>query len=486
MFKKLVHGLVGLAALTVIATAAPTFAVATQPEPETVFSIMGSQDSVTWGLDRVDGSLDSNYVYDDSAGAGVRIYIVDTGIDATHREFGSRVADGFDSFGENLDQTDCHGHGTHVAAIAAGSYYGVAKSATLVPVRVLSCAGLGTTTTLLDGLQWILDTHPAGTPGVVNLSLGGAKDERINAATTALVSAGLSVVSAAGNFAADACNYSPASAQGVVAVGATDNTDNRASFSNYGMCVDLFAPGLYITSANALNHSTSKSMSGTSQASPFVAGAAAILYSAGIANSPSSAEDALYADLVGTVSNGQSARDSILKVFYVEPEPLPEPQPEPPVEQIPEPIVEPEPVLPEPEPSDPPTVDDPILPEPVVTEPAPEPEPVVAEPEPVPDPVTDTNPVGDPVQVDYNLQAVQSEPGSRIGWLSWDLIEGATYKIYKTGTIRPSWRQVSTVNEGRNIYLLSDLANSLSIYKVVAVLGTQEIEMGEIKYKPTN
>lgn len=366
MIKQLVKWLIPVvASLASITTISTSFAAYSQ-ETETVFSIMGEQSNTTWGLDRVDGALDGKYSYNDSSGYDVRIYIVDTGVDATHREFGSRVVDGYDAFGENLDQTDCQGHGTHVAGIAAGSYYGVAKLATIVPVRVLNCSGLGTTTTVIAGLDWILSNHPSGVAGVVNLSLGGTKDSRVNVAVSNLIDAGISVVSAAGNFSADACNYSPASAPGVVTVGATDSEDSRPQFSNYGDCVDLFAPGLYISSANSLNHSTSKNMSGTSQASPFVAGALAILYSSGVASSPKEAEAALYKDLSGNVENGSSARNQVLKVHSEAPV-LPEPEPELPTEPSPDPIVEPEPVTPEPEPSEPPVVDGPIIPAPKST-----------------------------------------------------------------------------------------------------------------------
>jgi hypothetical protein len=357
MIKKLYKWLIPAVASLATAAALCAPLVAHYEEPDTLFSIMEEQGGTTWGLDRVDGVLDGKYAYNDSAGSGVRVYIVDTGVDATHREFGSRVVDGYDAFGENLDQTDCQGHGTHVAGIAAGSYYGVAKLATIVPVRVLNCSGFGTTTTVIAGLDWILSNHPSEVAGVVNLSLGGTRDSRVNVAVSNLISAGISVVSAAGNFGDDACKYSPASAHGVITVGATDSKDMRPSFSNYGDCVDLFAPGLYILSANSLNHSTSKNMSGTSQASPFVAGALAVLYSSGVANSPREAEAALYEELSGSVENGSSARNQVLKVHYDNLTP-PELEPELSVEPSPEPTLEPEPVLPEPEPSKPPVEDD--------------------------------------------------------------------------------------------------------------------------------
>lgn len=307
--------------------------LATTPD-ETIFTIMDTQPGVTWGLDKVDGTVDGSYSYT-SSGSKTRIYIVDTGIDATHREFQSRVVKGFDAFGENLDRTDCNGHGSHIAGIAAGSYYGVAKSATLVPVRVLDCNGVGTTTTLTDGIEWILANH-SGSIGIVNMSLGGSKDAEVNSATARLVSAGFIVVSAAGNSNADACNVSPASTPGVIAVGAVDRSGAKASFSNWGSCVDILAPGVGINSANSLNHNISSMRSGTSQASPFVAGAIATYISSGSLISPSGAEPYLDALSIGGVvsverESASTAPEPVAEQPTAEPTPAvtPEPEPEP-------------------------------------------------------------------------------------------------------------------------------------------------------------
>lgn len=405
--------------------------VAEQPD-ETVFHIMASQSGVTWGLDRVDGSRDGTYNYVGN-GSGVRIYIVDTGIDATHREFGSRVVNGFDAFGQNLDQTDCNGHGTHVAGIAAGSYYGVAKSATLVPVRVMDCNGVGNTTTLTDGIEWILASHSGGT-GIVNMSLGGNKDERVNALTSRLVDAGLVVVVAAGNSGADACNYSPASARGAIAVAAIDMNDNRASFSNYGSCVDISAPGVQINSANSLNHSVSLKKSGTSQASPFVAGAIATYISQGQVTSPSQAESRL----------NELAQNGVVTV-EVAPEEL--------VEPAPEPIAEPEPLPQTPEPSPSPVVDEPSLPE----------------------PVSDVN----------DVIVIQSEPGSNVGTLKWPRIEGSDgYRVYKTTSLKPGWRLHWVAQEDWFERTIVDKVGSTAIYKVFALVGGKEVEVGRFQYEP--
>jgi len=290
MTNKLVAISAGFAAIVAAVIAVPSGAMPVKAE--TIFTTMDVQSGPTWGLDRVDGIMDGQYSYG-GTGAGIRIYIVDTGVDSNHPDLSGRVIDGFDAFGENLDQVDCQGHGTHVAAVAAGTYFGVAKSATIVPVRVLDCSGVGNTDSLRAGLAWIISNHPVGTAGVVNMSLGGAKDDIVNAITESVIKVGLTVVSAAGNSAANACNYSPASAAGVLAVGAIDMNDTRASFSNYGSCVDVYAPGVRINSANTFNYNMAKARSGTSQASPFLAGAMAAAMSAGVFSTPSASNGIL-------------------------------------------------------------------------------------------------------------------------------------------------------------------------------------------------
>ena len=240
---------------------------------ETVFTVMASQSSPTWGLDRVDGKLDGQFTYA-SDGKDVLIYIVDTGVDSKHPDLFGRVLDGFDSFGENLDQVDCHGHGTHVAGISSGTNFGVAKLSKIVPVRVLDCNGRGNTTTLTKGIDWILENKTENL-SIVNMSLGGPIDPEVNSSVERLVSAGFVVVASAGNSNSDACSFSPASAVGVLAVGATDRDDSIAAFSNKGSCVDIFAPGVQIVSANTKDYNLSLNRSGTSQAAPFVSGAIA-------------------------------------------------------------------------------------------------------------------------------------------------------------------------------------------------------------------
>ncbi len=230
------------------------------------------QTPAPWGLDRVDQrSLPLSNSYDDGAKNGVNSYafVVDTGIDATNPEFAGRVAAGFTAIADGRGSLDCNGHGTHVAGIIGGTQYGVAKSTTLIPVRVLDCAGSGSYSSVIAGLDWIAANYRTGDAAVVNMSLGGPASSTLDGAVRTLISKGITVVVAAGNSAADACNYSPSRVLEAITVGATQSDDNRASYSNFGSCLDLFAPGTSITSAWIGGTNT---ISGTSMASPNVAG----------------------------------------------------------------------------------------------------------------------------------------------------------------------------------------------------------------------
>jgi len=236
--------------------------------------------STTWGLDRIDQRslpLDESYVYG-GAGTGVTVYVVDTGILAGHTDFGGRVAAGFNAVDSTGITDDCNGHGTHVAGLVGGSDHGVAKSVTLVPVRVLDCNGSGSVSSLLAGLDWVLlDHQQSGSPAVVNMSLGGSPSSALDNEVNLLLTGGLTTVVAAGNSNDDACKFSPGRVPGVLTVGATTVADQRASFSNYGTCVDLFAPGLNILSDWYSGPTATQALNGTSAAAPFVSGVAALL-----------------------------------------------------------------------------------------------------------------------------------------------------------------------------------------------------------------
>ncbi|MEU2154353.1 S8 family peptidase [Streptomyces sp. NPDC019396] len=234
--------------------------------------------AASWGLDRADQRklpLDGRFAAT-SAGKGATVYVVDTGIDYKHSEFGGRAVYGFDSVGDGRRGRDCDGHGTHVAGTVGGATYGFARQATLVSVRVLDCDGVGAWSGIIAGLDWV--ARNAKQQSVLTASLGGAKSPSVNGAADAVFARGVLPVIAAGNSADDACRTSPASTPRVVTVGATDRTDTEADFSNYGRCLDLYAPGTEIVSALLGGGSTE--MSGTSMAAPHVAGVAALYRSA--------------------------------------------------------------------------------------------------------------------------------------------------------------------------------------------------------------
>lgn len=242
----------------------------------TPIEAQGDQSNATWGLDRIDqrsGSLDGNYHYDFD-GTGVTAYVVDTGVLNTHNEFGGRSSSGYDFVDNDSNSTDCNGHGTHVAGTIAGSSYGVAKNVNIVGVRVLGCNGSGTNSGVIQGINWVKNN--ASGPSVANMSLGGGASQATDDAVNSAVAAGITFVVAAGNDNSNACNYSPARAANAITVGSTANGDSRSSFSNYGNCLDIYAPGSNITSAWYNSNSSTNTISGTSMAAPHVAGVAAL------------------------------------------------------------------------------------------------------------------------------------------------------------------------------------------------------------------
>jgi subtilisin family serine protease len=231
----------------------------------------------SWGLDRinqVEGALDDLYSYEYS-GQGVDAYVFDSGINSSHVEFSGRVKTGYSAVDDGNGTEDCNGHGSHVSGILGGTTYGVAKSVSIIPVRILGCAATGSTSSLLSGINWMIANHQAGQPAVANLSIGISKSAIINEALVSAIDDGISVVVAAGNRNGDACRYSPSSEPLAITVAATDMGNAKASYSNFGPCVDIFAPGSDIVSAHYGSSTTIRSRSGTSQAAPHVAGVVA-------------------------------------------------------------------------------------------------------------------------------------------------------------------------------------------------------------------
>jgi subtilisin family serine protease len=252
-----------------------------------------TETAASWGLDRIDQArlpLNGSFNVPAAAGTGVTAYIIDSGVQA-HTDLDQLEA-GFDAFSATGDgKDDCNGHGTHVAGTIAGTQYGVAKQAAVVPVRVLDCAGSGSWSGIIAGLDWAATDHLTGELAVANMSLGGPASQIVDDAVKRLIADGVTVVVAAGNSNTNACATSPARVPAAITIGATDRTDKRASFSNYGSCLDLFAPGVNITSA-WLGGSVN-TISGTSMASPHVAGAAAVALSKQPALTPLTVRDSL-------------------------------------------------------------------------------------------------------------------------------------------------------------------------------------------------
>jgi subtilisin family serine protease len=251
----------------------------------------GAQSSPTWGLDRIDQRnlpLDASYSFS-SIGNGVTAYIIDTGIRTAHTEFGGRAFVGFDAFGGNGQ--DCNGHGTHVAGTVGGTNYGVAKNTRLIAIRVLDCNGSGTTSGVIAGIDWV--TKNRILPAVANLSLGGGTSTALDTALQNMIFSGVATAVAAGNSGADACKYSPARVPAAMTIGASNSSDAKASWSNYGKCVDWFAPGVSITSAWYSSNSATNTISGTSMATPHVAGAAALYLETHPTDTPAQVRDAL-------------------------------------------------------------------------------------------------------------------------------------------------------------------------------------------------
>ncbi len=286
-------------------------------EVDQVVTIDATQSPATWGLDRIDQRalpLSNSYTYN-YTGSGVTAYIIDTGILISHTEFGTRASVGFDAYGGN--GIDCNGHGTHVAGTVGGNIYGVAKDVTLKAVRVLDCAGSGTTTGVIAGVDWVTANHTTGA-AVANMSLGGGLSTALDTAVANSIADGVTYAIAAGNSNRDACKFSPARVPAAITVGATTNTDARASYSNYGACLDIFAPGSSITSAWYTSTTSTNTISGTSMATPHVAGAAALYKEKFPGATPQQVRDALVNNsTLGIIINeGRNSPDKLLYTLF--------------------------------------------------------------------------------------------------------------------------------------------------------------------------
>ncbi|MBM7170825.1 S8 family peptidase [Streptomyces sp. G44] len=278
-----------------------------------------TQTNAPWGLDRIDQArlpLNGSYTYPDSAGSGVTAYVIDTGVRVSHAELGGRAVNGYDAVDGDTTAQDGNGHGTHVATTVAGTTYGVAKKAKVVAVRVLDNNGSGTTAGVVAGIDWVTRHHTAGAPAVANMSLGGGASTALDNAVKNSIADGVTYAVAAGNEGVNAANSSPARVPAAITVGATGSNDAKASWSNYGSVLDIFAPGVSIKAGWHTGDTATNTISGTSMATPHVAGAAAVYLAGHASATPAQVASALVNGATSGVvtSPGSGSPNRLLKI----------------------------------------------------------------------------------------------------------------------------------------------------------------------------
>ncbi|WP_406328816.1 S8 family peptidase [Streptomyces sp. NBC_00203] len=292
-------------------------AVASVEQNQTVHLTDTTQSSAPWGLDRIDQAalpLSGTYTYPDTAGSGVTAYVIDTGVRITHSQISGRASYGYDAVDGDTTASDGNGHGTHVATTIAGTTYGVAKKASIVAVRVLDNSGSGTTAGVIAGIDWVTANHT--TPAVANMSLGGSASTSLDTAVANSIASGVTYAIAAGNSGANASSYSPARVSTAITVGATSSTDAKASWSNYGSVLDIFAPGVSILAGYNTSDTATATLSGTSMATPHVAGAAAVYLAGHTSATPAQVATALVNGATSGVvtSAGTGSPNKLLKI----------------------------------------------------------------------------------------------------------------------------------------------------------------------------
>ncbi|MEV3969666.1 S8 family peptidase [Streptomyces sp. NPDC050698] len=292
-FGKALNGYSATLSATEARQLAADPAVATVEQNQRV-TLAATQTNAPWGLDRVDQAslpLSGTYTYPDSAGSGVTVYVIDTGVRITHQQISGRASYGYDAVDGDTTASDGNGHGTHVATTIAGSTYGVAKKAKIVGVRVLNNSGSGTTAGVIAGIDWVTQNHSG--PSVANMSLGGGASATLDTAVRNSIASGVTYAVAAGNSSTTASSSSPARVSEAITVGATTSTDAKASYSNYGSALDIFAPGSSITAGWYTSDTATNTISGTSMATPHVAGAAAVYLAGHTSSTPAQVATAL-------------------------------------------------------------------------------------------------------------------------------------------------------------------------------------------------